>query len=67
MTLTTLQLVPSHQLCAAEQRIRDMYPFAAHCAEFRDIAVFKWRQARHSGASDSVIELLSEWVARFET
>lgn len=65
MTLTLVKPSPLWDLAERERRIKILAQLTKR-AEFRDIAIAKWRQARGVPLSEHVIENLGHWVAGFE-
>ena len=59
--------IPLDQLAKAEATITRAQSLEPHRLECLEIARSKWKQARRIGASEYVVELLSDWVARLST
>lgn len=65
MLLSIVKPSPLRDLVDRERRIKILAQLTKR-AEFRDIAIAKWRQARGVPLSEHVIENLGHWVSGFE-
>ena len=64
--MSNLRLIPQSPLdkiAKAEGSVRRAASLEHHRAEFREIAMSKWKQARHT-SDERTVELMGEWVSR---